>query len=205
VNAGTDSPVSPRAVRYLAGGFYLVLGGVGLLVSKARTCRWLPEAVEGGDPVTSLLYGLGFAAFVIVISGPLMRYLPWMRWLALEMRRLLGRPDGRTVLIVALASGIGEEVLFRGALQPAFGLVWTSLLFGLIHVGPDRRYLVWTAFAVAVGFSLGWIVVATGSLVGPIVAHVLINSVNLARIARLPLPEQAAEAESETHQTADCE
>ncbi|HET6447193.1 MAG TPA: CPBP family intramembrane glutamic endopeptidase [candidate division Zixibacteria bacterium] len=37
-------------------------------------------------------------------------------------------------LILALATGISEEVLFRGALQPALGLGFTSVLFALIHI-----------------------------------------------------------------------
>jgi len=36
--------------------------------------------------------------------------------------------------ILALASGIGEEILFRGALQPVFGIVFTALLFAIVHV-----------------------------------------------------------------------
>jgi membrane protease YdiL (CAAX protease family) len=36
-------------------------------------------------------------------------------------------------LAVSLSAGIGEEVLFRGALQPRFGLVLTSLLFAVGH------------------------------------------------------------------------
>jgi membrane protease YdiL (CAAX protease family) len=37
------------------------------------------------------------------------------------------------ILSVGLAPGIGEEALFRGALQPRFGLIVTSLLFALVH------------------------------------------------------------------------
>lgn len=36
--------------------------------------------------------------------------------------------------VLALAAGIGEETLFRGALQPAFGLVATAALFSIVHV-----------------------------------------------------------------------
>lgn len=36
-------------------------------------------------------------------------------------------------LILGLASGIGEEILFRGAIQPAFGLVPTAALFAVVH------------------------------------------------------------------------
>lgn len=37
-------------------------------------------------------------------------------------------------LVLAVASGVGEEILFRGALQPVFGVVFTSLLFAIVHV-----------------------------------------------------------------------
>jgi membrane protease YdiL (CAAX protease family) len=36
-------------------------------------------------------------------------------------------------LAVGLSTGIGEELLFRGALQPRLGLVFTSLLFAVGH------------------------------------------------------------------------
>ncbi len=48
---------------------------------------------------------------------------------------LLGNVD--TVgewFVLAVATGVGEEILFRGAVQPVFGLVTTSLLFAIVHV-----------------------------------------------------------------------
>lgn len=36
--------------------------------------------------------------------------------------------------VLAVASGIGEEMLFRGALQPVFGLPLTSILFAVVHI-----------------------------------------------------------------------
>jgi membrane protease YdiL (CAAX protease family) len=36
-------------------------------------------------------------------------------------------------LTIGLSAGIGEEILFRGAAQPRLGLVFTSLLFGVMH------------------------------------------------------------------------
>ncbi|MBK6325420.1 MAG: CPBP family intramembrane metalloprotease [Chloroflexi bacterium] len=37
-------------------------------------------------------------------------------------------------LLLAMATGLGEELLFRGALQPVFGLGFTALLFAFAHV-----------------------------------------------------------------------
>jgi membrane protease YdiL (CAAX protease family) len=36
--------------------------------------------------------------------------------------------------LLAAAAGLGEELLFRGALQPIFGLIPTSLIFAVSHV-----------------------------------------------------------------------
>ena len=36
-------------------------------------------------------------------------------------------------IILALAAGIGEEIIFRGAVQPRFGIVAASLLFAVMH------------------------------------------------------------------------
>ena len=37
-------------------------------------------------------------------------------------------------LALALGAGIGEEILFRGALQPVLGIWFTSILFAIVHV-----------------------------------------------------------------------
>jgi membrane protease YdiL (CAAX protease family) len=46
---------------------------------------------------------------------------------------LFGNLAPLATLAVSLSIGVGEELLFRGALQPRFGLVLTSLLFAVGH------------------------------------------------------------------------
>jgi membrane protease YdiL (CAAX protease family) len=41
--------------------------------------------------------------------------------------------SGFGILTLGLAAALGEETVFRGALQPRFGLLLTSLLFALLH------------------------------------------------------------------------
>ncbi len=58
--------------------------------------------------------------------------------------------------ILSFAAGLGEETLFRGALQPVFGKWATAVLFALVHV----QYGLLTPAALAlfiVGLSLGFI------------------------------------------------
>lgn len=37
-------------------------------------------------------------------------------------------------LALAIGAGVGEEILFRGALQPALGIWFTSILFAIVHI-----------------------------------------------------------------------
>lgn len=57
-------------------------------------------------------------------------------------------------LALGLLSGIGEEVLYRGALQPAFGIWLTSFIFAIHHI----QYLNFAIVLIfLLGFALGWI------------------------------------------------
>ncbi|MFO7540839.1 MAG: CPBP family intramembrane glutamic endopeptidase [Chloroflexota bacterium] len=57
--------------------------------------------------------------------------------------------------VLSLAAGFGEELLFRGALQPVLGLTGTSFLFAIAHV---QYGITPITFAILViGFALGYI------------------------------------------------
>jgi membrane protease YdiL (CAAX protease family) len=64
------------------------------------------------------------------------------RWLTPEVAAQVGSATSRLyqgvdtplgILTIALVPAICEETLFRGALQPRLGLVWTAITFALLH------------------------------------------------------------------------
>lgn len=85
--------------------------------------------------------------------------------------------------LISLAAGLGEELLFRGALQPIVAnwtnplvaIVVVSLLFGLAHA-LSLGYFLSTA---AVGCYFGWMAMAYDDLIAPIVAHGLYDFIAL--------------------------
>ena len=93
--------------------------------------------------------------------------------------------------LMAIGSGCFEEVLFRGFLQPHLGLVVTSVLFGLIHW--DKAMKKYMVLAAGAGLFLGWLTIASGSLLPAIIVHVVNNFVGflLARRDRANLKEDA--------------
>jgi membrane protease YdiL (CAAX protease family) len=107
------------------------------------------------------------------------RVVPLMRELAQEFKSLLGPMRRREIFIVAICSSVGEEALFRAAMQPSAGLFVTGLVFGLMHFGPIGRFSVWTVSAVGMGYALGGIYWLTGDLFGVIAAHFVVNYLNL--------------------------
>src|SRR5262249_11289597 len=76
---------------------------------------------------------------------------------------------------LSLLAGVGEEMLVRGVIQtavagwttPLVGLLAASVVFGLLHA-LTPAYAVLTT---VVGVYLGWLYIATGNLLAPMVAH----------------------------------
>jgi membrane protease YdiL (CAAX protease family) len=143
--------------------------------------------------------GIGAAVAVALVFGSwlLSRLSAWARDLEVEFKKIFGDLRAWEIGSLALLSGFVEELLFRGAMQPVFGIVLTSLIFGLLHVGPGRVFWPWTLLAVAMGFLLGWLREFTGAITAPVVVHVGVNLVNLARINAVVLPAKDAREEGE--------
>jgi membrane protease YdiL (CAAX protease family) len=129
---------------------------------------------------SSLLLGAAAAGATVSLGFLTYRVFPVFKRLADELApHILDGASRGGLVLVAIFSGVGEEMVFRGVLQEEVGLVAASIIFGLVHIGPDRRYLVWTAWAVLAGFLFGILYRESGGLLAPTVAHVLHNAVTL--------------------------
>ena len=89
------------------------------------------------------------------------------------------------IVVISLIAGAGEELLFRGVLQPVVGLAASSLIFGAVHVG-GRGFVGYGVWAALIGMFLGWLATATGGLLSPIVAHAVYDALALAFIRFAP-------------------
>ncbi len=128
-------------------------------------------------PLAALL-GAGAGIGIVGLSHLMRRFGPLDR-LQKEFSNVLGRQSLTTIAVLAVTSAVGEELLFRGALQPLMGFWPTSLLFGLLHGGGAPRLFAWTIFAFLSGLLLGCLAIWTGSLLAPILCHLTVNFWNL--------------------------
>jgi membrane protease YdiL (CAAX protease family) len=165
-------------------------------------------------PTAGLLWGsLAVAvvlALAVVEAGKRLEDVPWYRKMAEYLRLVLTSPellgpslDGEKAFVVAVYSSVGEEALFRGFVQPfimqkiaagmgapgfvpaALAIVITSLIFGIMHFPMVKELRPWTVFALVAGVLFGALAAWSESLLPPVVAHLLINWLNLRRLAAL--------------------
>lgn len=141
------------------------------------------QAWIGVTGAASAMLSVGLGAIVavatLVATRRMMTRAAWTRALHADLRPVVRNADDPTLFAIAVASGVGEEILFRGLLVPAVGVIVSSLLFGAVHQVRGRARWGWMLWAAAMGLVFAVVFQLTGSLLGPIVAHVAINAVNL--------------------------
>lgn len=132
-----------------------------------------------------LLAGVGCGLALLLLWWAAERWWRPARRLSALLGTLLAGLDRQQRIVLALLSGFAEELFFRGALQSALGLAWATALFALVHTGPQRATWPWTLFAALAGLGFGLLVLWHGTLLPAIVAHVLVNAIQLWRLPEI--------------------
>lgn len=129
-----------------------------------------------------------YAMFQLLMRWPIRPLQRIRHFFEAELTPLFGsRPDSDLALI-ALAAGVGEEMLFRGVLQGGLaqwlgtweGLVAASLLFGLVH--PITVTYVFVAGLL--GAYLGAVWIFSGNLLVVMIAHAVYDFLALRTLFR---------------------
>jgi len=66
------------------------------------------------------------------------------------------------VVLLGLTAGVSEELIFRGAMLPRFGVLATSLLFAAVHTQYGITFATLEVFVIGLG--LGWLRLRAGTL-----------------------------------------
>jgi membrane protease YdiL (CAAX protease family) len=151
---------------------YWVSMMVAIAVSSAPLSAWF-AAPAGPWGWAGLAIGIGAAH---------------LSFLALNLRALRSSTAVAVWLLFALINGSLEELFWRGLVLHGLGgwapwaaVVVTSLLFAVNHpitfgrVSPSLRHPVTVVAAFCMGLGWSWVSLQTGSLLWPVVGHVLTN------------------------------
>lgn len=196
--AALVAPAGLRPALVLAEAALVLPGVLGLLLFRRPLAPAL--ALTSLDRRGVLLSLAAGAAFWVLSLGLLeLQYAVWAPPPGyLEAFRALHealRPSGPldallSLVAIALAPAVCEELLFRGVVLPALArplgaaaaVLVSALLFGAIHLdataGTLSLYRV--PFAVAVGIGLGALRLRAGSTTAAVVAHALLNAATFA-------------------------
>jgi|GEM_PF-644061 len=161
---GAQNGVLALGLRELLGQavFFVLLAllGVGLGIRRnlsetlARLKVQLPTLRDVGR---SLMLTLGLLFITASLGGLIGLLSPESVTLAQSFNQVVIEAFAGTawgVIALGLLSGVSEELLYRGAIQPVFGLWATSLLFALHHVQYLNLSIV---LIIALALVLGWI------------------------------------------------
>ena len=137
----------------------------------------------GAVPV-ALGAGIGLGLLGVVLSQQLDEHVPGIKKLGERFSSILAGATTRDALLLALFSAVGEEMLFRGCVQQELGLWPATILFAVVHTGPERVYLWWTASAFVFGIGLALLFEHQGGLLAPIAMHFTINAINIRSLGK---------------------
>ncbi|TVQ38874.1 MAG: CPBP family intramembrane metalloprotease [Wenzhouxiangella sp.] len=174
----------PRRITYIL-AFELGLGVLALVLALLFGLRpWLQFDLAIGYWLIGGLATLPMVAGLVLLSRV---KAVWIDELQRFMREVVvpmfAGANWWMLMLVALAAGIGEELLFRGVIQtglgerigPGFGLIASALLFGLVHA-MSRAYFI---IATLAGLYLGLLFLWTGNLLVVILVHFLYDWIAL--------------------------
>ena len=168
--------MGPRFVRFAA-VFY------GLLVVAAAVwsgLRGMDLPVLGPRPATGFLLGLATAAGTVSMSLLAYRLVPITRKLAEELAPVLvDGTDRAGLVLLAVFSGVGEEVFFRGFIFAGFrqrygwqkAALISSAIFGVLHL-----QLLAIPLLSLLGYIFAYLYHRTNSIWLPILLHFLVNT-----------------------------
>ncbi len=164
----------------------LGLAGLSLTVWRGGNGHFLfqPLSYSGQDWVLHTIACLALITLTHIASQIALKYSLVVQRSARDLKLWLIDCGKKEILILALASGLAEEIFFRGWLLNEIGLFYSSILFGFMHLPPNRNWRLWPIFAFIMGFLLGGLCLWTQTIYYAMAAHAAINYLNIRGLDR---------------------
>ncbi len=157
----------------------------GALLGVAVLWKWfadIPWRTALTPTLTHCILGIAAGFFLLLVNYTAIEYgsrhssflQTIKRLIEEDVSPLFHNVDFATVLVIAIASGVAEELFFRGVLQAQIGIWFSSLVFGLVHIWKKTAVL-YGIYAALIGLLFGGMYALSGSLWVPALAHVVNN------------------------------
>lgn len=179
--------INKQTIMWLALGTLVVFGGIGAVLIPYLRDIGLMEFFIGSEPIwVQIIAGILFG-IITAKAGWQMIELPIMKKTKTFFAGLfkpLKLTSGQIVFI-SICAGVGEELLFRGAIQPLLGIWITAILFVLIHGYLNPFNLPLTYYGIYMVLVIGVMGLMTEHLgiLTAMIAHTLIDIILLRKLS----------------------
>jgi membrane protease YdiL (CAAX protease family) len=175
--------ITPAQLRWVGLFTLFGLGGLGLYIIGQSDGVSFLEMLRGSfSPWVQLAIGAIYGLIAAFAGLGLIR-MPFMEPVEAKYRTLIGsiRITWPDIIFLSICAGVGEEILFRGGVQPHLGVWPTSILFVALHgyLNPmDWRVSVYGLFMTIAIAIVGKLYIHVGAI-SAFAAHTMIDVVLL--------------------------
>ena len=187
--------INKKTILWLALGTLLVFGGLGALIIPLVRKVKIIEFLAGVDKYWIQVI-IGLALGVVTAKAG---------WQIVELPRLAKTKAFFTsiikplklntfeIIIISACAGIGEELFFRGAIQPILGIWLTSILFVLLHgyLNPFNLPLTYYGMYMVLVIGVLGLMTENFGILTAMIAHSIIDVILLFELSRAYLPEDS--------------
>jgi hypothetical protein len=191
--------ISKKTILILALATLIVFGGLGVLfIPSVRDTGVIPFIVGNKKMWLQLVIGLAFG-IITANAGWQIVELPRLKKTKIFFSEII-RPlklNTFEIVIISICAGIGEELFFRGAVQPMLGIWATSVLFVLLHGYLNPFNLPLTYYGIYMVLVIGVLGLFTENvgIITAIIAHALIDYILLQKLSHAELPDNTSDSE----------
>ena len=183
--------IKKKTIMLLALGTLIVFGGLGIaLIPYVRNME-IDAFFMGTKPIwLQVLVGIVFG-LVTAMAGWQIVELPIMAKTKTFFAGLINplKLDKYQIVFISICAGGGEELFFRGAIQPMLGIWMTSIMFVLLHGYLNPFHLPLTYYGIYMVLVIGVIGLMTEHLgiLTAMIAHTIIDVILLKELSATSL------------------
>ena len=185
--------ISKKTILILALATLVVFGGLGMVIIPYVRKVEVAEFFSGAEKYwLQITIGICFGVITAKAGWQIVE-LPMLQKTKVFFSSLIKplKLDTAQIIFISICAGVGEELFFRGAIQPMLGIWMTAILFVLLHgyLNPFNMSLtMYGIYMVLVVGVLGLLTEHFGILTA-IIAHTLIDIILLRELSMAHLPE----------------
>ena len=191
--------ISKKTILLLALGTLLIFGGLGYLFIPYVRDTGVWQYLLGLKALwLQIIIGLAFG-IITAKAGWQIVELPILQKTKVFFTQII-KPLQLSVLeiiLISICAGIGEEMFFRGVVQPVLGIWATAVLFVLLHgyLNPFNMPLTYYGIYMVVVIGVIGLFTEYLGIVSAMMAHTVIDFILLRELSNVELPVNNSESE----------